>query len=70
VIERCFKLKDSNPPYCGVHNVLLQLGEALIDPLAPFLGLITCLICPVSRFVVLDSNGDEPSEPKLGKLRV
>ena len=70
MVEGCFKEKDSNPPICGVHNVLLKRGVALIDPLAPFLGLITCLICPVSRFVVLDSNGDEPSEPKLGKLRV
>lgn len=52
--EHCFRKKDSNPPLCGVHNVLLVEGEASIDPLAPYLGSVTCLICPISRLVVLD----------------
>jgi hypothetical protein len=68
VIERCFKLKDSNPPYCGVHNVLLQLGEALIDPLAPFLGLINYLKCPISDMVVLNSDENEPGDIWLRKF--
>ena len=52
--ERCFRKKDSNPPLRGVHNVLLVEGEASIDPLAPYLGSVTCLICPISGLVVLD----------------
>ena len=65
---RCFKAKGTNPPVCGVHNVRLVQSETPIDPLAPHLGRIASLICPVSRFVVLDSDGDEPSEPKVGKF--
>jgi hypothetical protein len=59
-VERCFKEKDSNPPVCGVHKVSLVEGETPIDPLAPHLGRINCLICPVSGFVVLDSDENGP----------
>jgi hypothetical protein len=62
MVERCFKEKNSNPPNCGVHKVLLQRGEALIDRLAPYLGRITCLICPISELVVHDSDEYEPRD--------
>jgi hypothetical protein len=68
MVERCFKARDSNPPLCGVHNVLLRRGEALIDPLAPFLGRISYLKCPISDMVVLDSNGNEPGDSKTTGL--
>jgi hypothetical protein len=60
--ERCFRKKDSNPPLCGVHNVCLVRSETPIDPLAPYLGRLTCLICPISEMVVLDSDGDQPRD--------
>ncbi len=50
---RCFRLKGSDPPVCGVHNVELVLSKISLHPhLAPNFGLATCLICPVSQFVV------------------
>jgi hypothetical protein len=58
--EQCFEKKDSNPPICGVHNVLLTLGRTPIDSFAPYLGGVTCLICPVSQLVVLNSDGNKP----------
>jgi hypothetical protein len=51
--KQCFRKKDS--PVCGEHNVQLVQGETPIDPFAPHLGHVNCLICPVSQFVVLDS---------------
>jgi len=57
---RCFNEKNSNPPTCGVHKVQLVKGRTPIDPLAPHLGHVVCLICPVSQFVVIDSNGNGP----------
>jgi hypothetical protein len=61
MVERCFKLKDSNPPICGVHKARLIEGDTPIDPLAPYLGHVVSLICPVSQLVVLDSNRHERS---------
>jgi hypothetical protein len=58
--QGCFRKKDSDPPVCGVHNVRLIQDETPLDPLAPHLGKVTCLRCPVSRFVVLDSQTNEP----------
>jgi len=50
---RCFRLKGSDPPVCGVHNVELVLSKIPLHPhLAPNFGLATCLMCPVSQFVV------------------
>jgi hypothetical protein len=40
----------------------LRRGEALIDPLAPFLGLISYLKCPISDMVVLNSDENEPRD--------
>ena len=60
--ERCFKKKDSSPPSCGVHNVLLVFGETPIDPLAPYLGRISSLICPASEMVVQDSEENQPKD--------
>jgi hypothetical protein len=52
--EPCFNKKGSNPPTCGVHNVLLvhkQLPQELIA--AGFKGF-TFLVCPVSGAVLSD----------------
>jgi hypothetical protein len=62
VTERCFKENDSDPPACGVHHVLLIECETTIDMLAPYLGTINCLTCPVSQLVVLDSHGNKPRD--------
>jgi hypothetical protein len=50
--EQCFRKKDSNPPVCGVHTVVLQRNRVLIDSHAPQLGHVTCDLCPISRSVV------------------
>jgi hypothetical protein len=34
----CFRKKDSNPPICGVHRVLLLPVTVAIDNNAPLLG--------------------------------
>ena len=60
--EKCFRKKDSNPPVCGIHDVRLIEGESDIDSLAPYLGRITCLKCPISGMVVLDSHGNKPRD--------
>ena len=54
MVERCFKETNSNPPICGVHKVQLTRGDTPIDPLAPYLGRVASLICPVSKMVVED----------------
>jgi hypothetical protein len=48
----CFKRYDSDPPFCGLHDVPLILRKELIDPDSPFLGLTNCLACPVSGLVI------------------
>ena len=52
--ESCFIKKDSNPPFCGVHNVALVQHQITIDSNAPSLGHVTCYRCPVSQAVVLE----------------
>jgi len=47
---------------CGVHKVPLLEAEAAIDILAPYLGRITFLKCPVSQSVVLDSDVNRPGD--------
>jgi hypothetical protein len=42
------------PPVCGVHNAVLVEKQVSIDQNQPSLGLVTCLICPVSKAVVLE----------------
>ena len=55
--EQCFKKKDSDPPSCVLHGVLLIPCKELLDPAAPYLGYINCLECPQSGTVVLDAQG-------------
>jgi hypothetical protein len=57
--QRCFKEKDSDPPTCGVHKVPLVASDTPIDPLAPHLGRVASLICPVSKLVVQDSSANQ-----------
>jgi hypothetical protein len=54
--EQCFRKKGSIPPVCGVHNVPLVQSHVSIDRNSPGLGEVTCLRCPVSRFVALDAQ--------------
>jgi hypothetical protein len=52
----CFTKKDTNPPVCGVHNIVLEKINIAIDPNAPHLGYIPCYVCPVSLAVVLEEK--------------
>jgi hypothetical protein len=57
VAAPCFRKKDSNPPVCGVHLVLLVPVTVAIDTNAPHLGAVLCIVCPVSRQVLPDLPG-------------
>jgi hypothetical protein len=52
--KRCFELKNSNPPTCGVHKIRLvkkQLPNVLVNEgYKPF----TFLVCPISDEVLND----------------
>ena len=52
--KRCFELKNSNPPTCGVHKIRLvkkQLPNVLVNEgYKPF----TFLVCPISDAVLDD----------------
>jgi hypothetical protein len=48
----CFMKANSQPPLCGIHNVVLVERELPIDPHATHLGHITGYICPVSGQLV------------------
>jgi hypothetical protein len=50
----CFRKKDSDPPVCGLHQVLLVPVTVAIDHNAPHLGAVPCFVCPVGRQVVPD----------------
>jgi hypothetical protein len=50
--ERCFRMKGSDPPLCGVHKVMLVLSKVPLYLFAPQFGHVTCLKCPVSQYVV------------------
>ena len=52
MMEKCFSKKGSNPPVCEVHKVAVVRKRVAIDPYAPALGSVTCILCPVSRAVV------------------
>ena len=52
--QSCFQLKGSMPPVCGVHKVPLVRDTIPVDGYHPYLGQITCYLCPVSRKVVAD----------------
>jgi hypothetical protein len=52
MVEQCFIKKGSKPPVCVVHEVALIRNKVPIDSLAPQLGRVTCLLCPVSGMVL------------------
>jgi len=58
--EQCFREKDLNPAVCGEHKVQLVLSESPLDPLAPHLGRVSVLVCPISGLVVDDVPGQKP----------
>jgi hypothetical protein len=58
---RCYRKTESNPPACGLHNVLLVKTVISIDQNAPHLGRVACYVCPASETVVQDMEGLEPS---------
>lgn len=55
----CFRKKNSYPPTCGIHNVVLIDSKLPIDPNAPHLGHIICYVCPVSGKLVADESPSE-----------
>ena len=57
---RCFRKKESNPPACGLHNVALEERVVAIDENAPYLGRVTCFVCPVSDAVLGDTDVSHP----------
>ena len=56
----CYVKKQSNPPWCGVHSVALQKITLPVDEYAPYLGLVTCYVCPVSHSVVTEGAQGTP----------
>jgi hypothetical protein len=57
----CFKIKDSNPPVCGVHNVPLMQRQSSEDSVLSKLGDFAFFVCPVSGYVVRDSPPERRS---------
>jgi hypothetical protein len=57
---RCFRKKESTPPACGLHDVVLEQRMIAIDENAPYLGRVTCFVCPVSNSVVEDAEMLDP----------
>ena len=57
---RCFRKKESNPPACGLHDVELEQRVIAIDENAPYLGRVTCFVCPASDSVVEDTEMLDP----------
>jgi hypothetical protein len=53
--EPCFKKKDSDPPVCGVHDVLLLEHHSSEDSVLSKFGDFVFHVCPVSGYVVRDS---------------
>ena len=53
----CLVKTGSNPPLCGIHEVLLVLCDDLLNAEAPYLGRVRCLRCPVSKKTILKANG-------------
>ena len=50
----CFAIENSNPPRCGVHDVLLVQHHSSEDSRTEFFGAFTFYVCPVSKAVVSD----------------
>ena len=54
VNELCHRLKDSNPPVCGVHNVPLVRKQLPHELIASGYKGFTFLACPVSGKAIND----------------
>lgn len=50
--ERCFRMKGSNPPIWGVHNVPLVQEQLPADMIASGYKALTFLVCPTSGQVL------------------
>jgi hypothetical protein len=50
----CYRMQNSNPPHCGVHNVPLVQHWSSEDSRTAFFGIFTFYVCPVSQEVVQD----------------
>jgi hypothetical protein len=50
--EQCFRKPGSNPPTCGVHNVLLVEHHTISKSIAAWVGDFAFLLCPISDQVV------------------
>jgi hypothetical protein len=59
VRQWCFKQKDTNPPICGIHKVLLTRKQLPDELIASGYKAFTFLMCPVSGQVL---NDDEESK--------
>ena len=59
--EPCFKMKNSNPPVCGVHNVPLMERQSSEDSVLSKFGDFAFFVCPVSGYVVRDLAPQEGS---------
>jgi hypothetical protein len=54
--EPCFRKRESNPPVCGVHEAILVAKVVSIDANLAGLGLVACMICPISLTVVRETR--------------
>jgi hypothetical protein len=61
---QCFQKRNSVPPACGVHGVLLVRERVSIDPNAAHLGTVTCLKCPVSEAIISDGADSSMQWPR------
>ena|ERR1035438_6331994 len=52
--KRCFVKKDSNPPICGVHHVLLVQKQVPDELIAAGHTSYSFFVCPVSGTVLND----------------
>ena len=59
----CYRSENSDPAICGEHKVPLVASKELIDRDYPYLGIMTCLKCPVSGRIVLDKLGFREQAP-------
>jgi hypothetical protein len=62
--EKCFMNEGSDPAFCGAHKVPLVRQMVPIDANAPWLGRISCFLCPVGRIVV-EMKGGSHAPKKL-----
>jgi hypothetical protein len=50
----CFRKKNSDPPVCGEHDVLLVQRQSFDDPTTLYFGEFSFFVCPVSGNVLPD----------------